>query len=290
MTEQDVLQRFLFEEHGIRGVWVKLTKSWQTAKAHQSSLKAVEQQLGQALAAVVMLSAIIKFKGSMILQAQGNGAIRTLVAQADDNRRIRGLVRCNTEVPEGSLETLFGSGNLVLTIESGTGMPYQGIVPLQGNNLAAALETYFLQSEQLKTRLWLFANENHAAGLLLQELPTQGTDTRDWKAIEILANTVTENELLELDCENLLHRLFNEEKLRLFDAETVEFHCDCSRKRIERTLSAMGRAELEGVLAERGLIDVTCEFCNQHYEFNKQDIEIMLLSSETDQDKPANLH
>ena len=191
MIEHDVLRRFLFEDLGVRGEWVKLTKSWQAAKQHQQAPQVAQQQLGQALAAVVMLSATVKFKGSMILQAQADGDLRTLVAQSTHDRKIRGLIRSNDLVTPGSLETLFGQGRLVLTIEPECAQPYQGIVPLQGRNLAAALQTYFEQSEQLKTRFWLFADETHVAGLLLQELPSQISNKSDWERIEILADTVT---------------------------------------------------------------------------------------------------
>ncbi len=143
-------------------------------------------------------------------------------------------------------------------------------------NLAAALQTYFEQSEQLRTRLWLFANETHAVGLLLQELPAQESYVADWERIEILANTVTEQELLELDCEHILYRLFNEEKVRVFDAEPVEFKCACSRSKIEEALRALGRTELENILQERGNIEVNCEFCSERYNFDKVDVENML--------------
>jgi molecular chaperone Hsp33 len=281
MIEQDLLRRFLFEELGVRGEWVRLTDSWQAAKLHQRGAETVQQQLGQALAAVVMLSATVKFKGSMILQAQGDGDIKTLVAQATDQRKIRGLVRAKENVAKGSLETMYGQGRLVLTVESENGHPYQGIVPLQGGNLAAALQTYFEQSEQLKTRLWLFANANHAVGLLLQELPTQENDRADWEHLEILTNTVTEQELFDLDCEPLLYRLFNQEKVRLFDPEPVEFNCACSRSNIERTLFAMGRAELEDILKERDIIEVNCEFCAARYHFDKVDVENILSQKST---------
>lgn len=284
MIEQDLLRRFLFEEQGVRGEWVKLTDSWQEAKRHQHGSDILQQQLGQALAAVVMLSATVKFKGSMILQAQGDGDIKTLVAQATDQLKIRGLVRGKENVNQGSLESMFGQGRLVLTIESGTGSPYQGIVPLQGTNLSAALETYFAQSEQLKTRLWLFSNDTQAVGLLLQELPTQDSYQTDWEHIEILANTITEQELLELDCETLLYRLFNEEKVRLFDPEPVEFNCACSRANIETTLFALGRTELEAILKERGSIEVNCEFCNERYHFDNVDVETLLFQKSSTDD------
>jgi molecular chaperone Hsp33 len=281
MIEQDTLRRFLFEEMGVRGEWVKLTNSWQVAKRHQHGPENMQLQLGQALAAVVMLSATVKFNGSMILQAQGDGDIKTLVAQSTDQRKIRGLVRGHGNVNTVSLESMFGQGRLVLTIETQNGAAYQGIVPLQGSNLAAALQTYFEQSEQLKTRLWLFANATQAVGLLLQELPAQDDHKADWEHLEILANTVTEQELFELDCEQLLYRLFNQEKVRLFDPEPVEFSCVCSRPNIEKTLFAMGRTELEEILAEQGFIEVTCEFCSERYHFNKVDVENILSKPNT---------
>lgn len=281
MKEQDVLRRFLFEELGIRGEWVKLTQSWQQAKSHQQGDEAIQQQLGQALVAVVMLSATIKFKGSMILQTQGDGHIQTLVAQSTEDKKIRGLVRARENAQTNAQDNLFGQGQLVLTVTSDNNQPYQGIVPLQTSNLAASLEMYFAQSEQLKTRLWLFANETDAAGLFIQELPEQDRasvyDHDAWDRIEILANTITSQEILDLDAEDLLHRLFHEEQVRLFDAEPVEFYCRCSRQLIEKTLRAMGRAELEDILQEQGAIEVDCEFCGKHYSFDQVDVEAILV-------------
>ncbi len=280
MIEQDLLRRFLFEELGIRGEWVKLTQSWQTAKMHQQGPENAQLQLGQALAAVSMLAATIKFNGSIILQAQGDGAFKTLVAQSTHDQKLRGLIRSHDFVPAGSLETMFGTGRLVLTIEPDNAQPYQGIVGLEGDNLATALQSYFQQSEQLNTRLWLFANETQAVGLLLQELPSKNTDENEWERIEILADTITEQELLSWDCEQLLFNLFNEDEIRIFDAEPVKFECSCGRPRIERTLRALGKEELESILEEQGSIEVGCEFCGEHYAFDKVDV-ITLLAEET---------
>jgi molecular chaperone Hsp33 len=277
MPDQDVLRRFLFEDLNIRGLWVSLETSWQTAKQHQNCPEDAQSQLGQALTAVVLLSATIKFSGCIILQAQGDGPLKTLVAQATHDRKIRGLVRGDMSSSSCSLQEMFGEGRLVITIDSDNSPPYQGIVALQGDNLAAVLETYFAQSEQINTRLWLFANETRAAGLLLQELPNQHNDKEDWRRIEILANTITDQELLELGCETLLHRLFNEENVRLFDAEAVTFACSCTRSKIEVALRQLGREELESVLEERNNIEVHCEFCNQQYLFDKIDVEQLLL-------------
>lgn len=212
MPQQDILRRFLFEDLGVRGLWVRLSSSWQTAQQHQHCADNVQFQLGQALSAVVLLSATIKFNGSIILQAQDDGPLRTLVAQATHDRKIRGLVRGGDTVSTSSLREMFGGGRLVLTVLQENAQPYQGIVPLLGNNLAAALEAYFTQSEQLITRLWLFANETRTSGLLLQELPSQLNEKADWGRIEMLASTVTEQELLALDCEELLCRLLMRKK------------------------------------------------------------------------------
>ncbi|MGD7035804.1 Hsp33 family molecular chaperone HslO [Methylotuvimicrobium buryatense] len=273
MKEQDQLRRFIFEDLGVRGEWVKLNESWRQSIEHQQASPVIIEQLGQALAAVTMLSAIVKFKGSMILQAQGAGVIRTLVAQSSDERNIRGLVRCNEDVDNASFEQMYGQGQLILTIESENSSPYQGVVPLAGRNLGEALETYFSQSEQLNTRVWLVADQHQAAGLLLQELPSRKGDREDWARIEMLAQTVTDHELLELDCEPLLYRLFNQEKVRVFDAEPVQFRCACSRTKIENTLRSLGRDDLEDILQTRGDIEVNCEFCGKNYSFDRIDVE-----------------
>ncbi len=277
MKEVDLLYRFVFEDIGIRGEWVKLGSSLQRAKQHQHGPIWVQEMLGQALAAVVMLSATVKFKGSMILQAQGQGDIKTLVAQSTHDKKIRGLVRCTDNVSLGTLQDMFGQGGrLVITIEPENADPYQGITALEGNNLAAALQTYFIQSEQLNTRLWLFANETQAAGMLLQELPAHAGYKADWDRIEMLANTITEHELLNLNCEYLLHRLFHEEKIRLFEPEPIEFKCTCSRQKIEKTLRALGKPELYEILKEQDTIEVDCEFCREHYSYDRVDIDNML--------------
>jgi molecular chaperone Hsp33 len=277
MSDQDLLRRFLFEDLGVRGHWVRLTTSWQTAKNHQHCANDLELQLGQALSAAVLLSATIKFTGTMILQAQGDGPLKTLVAQATNDRKIRGLIRTDDMLADtGTLQEMFGDGRLALTITSPNAQPYQGIVPLEGDNLAAALENYFAQSEQLNTRLWLFADNNTATGLLLQELPSKLNNQDDWERIITLASTVTSREMLSLDCETLLYRLFNEEKVRLFESESIAFECGCSQAKIQNVLRLLGKVELESILQERGTIEVNCEFCNRQYRFDRIDVEHLL--------------
>ncbi len=284
MKQQDCLRRFLFEDHNIRGEWVRLHDSWRQAKQHQRLVNdAVDAQLGQALAAVVLLSATIKFKGAMIMQIQGAGDLKALVAQSSNDRKIRGLVRSNASVAGDNLKQMLGgTGRLVLTIESELAEPFQGIVGVVDNSLAEVIAAYFNQSEQLETRLWLFADKTHAAGLFLQQMPGDRNDGEDWRRIEMLADTVTAEEMLSLDCEALLHRLFHEEKVRLFDPEPVEFQCACSRQKIAGTLSALGRSELEEILLERQDIEVDCQFCGAQYRFDRIDVESLLATPPLD--------
>lgn len=211
------------------------------------------------------------------MQIQGGGELKALVAQSSNDRKIRGLVRSEAGVSAANLKDMIGEGGrLVLTVESENGDPYQGIVGLDENSLDEVLKSYFSQSEQLDTRLWLFANHSHAAGLFIQEMPEENRDKNDWQRIEMLANTVTAEELLTLDCEDLLHRLFNEEKVRLYPPESVEFKCNCSKQKISGTLSALGRSELESILRERDDIEVDCQFCGAQYCFDKIDVENLL--------------
>jgi len=276
MTEadNDYLYRFVFEQFGVRGEFVCLGPSWQAVRERHDYPLLVEQQLGKALTSVLLLSGTIKFKGSLILQLQGDGKLQALVAQASEQRTIRGMARFDPSlreqlsVPEGQL---LGQARLVLTAESPSGERYQGIVPVEGGDVASAVEGYFVQSEQLPTRLWLAADDQHAAGLFLQRLPQTDDDDEHWERVCMLADTIREEELLSLDARVVLHRLFHEEDLRLFDPEPVAFRCSCSRERVGHAIASLGEGEVAQMLDEMGSIEVDCEFCNAHYVFDTVD-------------------
>jgi molecular chaperone Hsp33 len=278
MVDQDNLRRFIFEDIGIRGELVRLDASWQAVLERHAYPDTVRELLGQALAAVVLLSATVKFEGALILQAQGDGPLHTVVAQATHRRTLRGLARWHEDQPLAGnrLDQLLGAGRLVLTLQNDDAEPYQGIVGLEGDNLAEAIENYFTRSEQLATRLWLAADGERAVGLFLQELPTFGDSQEDWQRVSLLAGTVTERELLLLSGEELLYRLFSEEAVRLFEPEPVSFRCTCSRERVESVLRSMGREELEEGLQQQGELDVNCEFCNRRYRFDAVDVQALL--------------
>ncbi len=285
MADHDQLHRFLFEHLDLRGELVQMEASWQAVLDQHNYPEAVKTVLGQTMAATLILSATIKFDGSIIIQAQSSGPITTLVSQATSKRTVRGLAHWQGEVEDTNLTDMFGDGQLVITIDGNKTERYQGIVALEGANIAEALQIYFCASEQLESRFWLFANGKRAAGLFLQQLPSEQEQNDDWERITALADTITEDELLNLSTTELLHRLFHEEEVRLFEAEPVTFRCSCSQEKIEHSLLAMGKQEADDIIEEQGGIHVDCDFCNKHYTFDKFDTE-QLFSDATLMESP----
>ena len=275
MSDADTQQRFLFEHSDVRGDFIRLGASYQAVRERYSYPEAVARQLGQALVASTLLSATIKYSGSLVMQIQSNGPINMLVAQCNHKRHIRGLARWQRDIPAGDLAQIYGQGRMVITIDNERNDErYQGIVGLDGKVLADAIEGYFKQSEQLETRLWLAADEHQAVGMLLQRLPDSRSNDSDlWHRVEMLGATVTEKELLGLPAQELLHRLFHEEDVRLFEPEPISFRCSCSREKISTMLKGLGNKEAQLILKEQGVIEVGCDFCNQHYTFDNVDVE-----------------
>ncbi len=272
--ELDSLHRFIIERTNVRGEWVHLDASWQAILERGDYPPAVRQVLGEAMAAVALLSATIKFNGSLILQVTGKGPISMLVMQADGNRHLRGLAHWEGIVPEAGLQAQFGDARMVITIDPGEGKErYQGVVELVGDTLADALREYFMRSEQLPTQLWLGASEERAAGILLQALPGEEKDPDAWNRAVALADTVTDQELLELPATELIHRLYHEEDVRMFEREPVSFRCSCSEERVRNMIRSLGSEEAQSILRDEGAIHVACEFCNAQYHFDTVDVE-----------------
>ena len=274
MPTPDTLTRFLFEQAPVRGELVSLDATWREVLKHADYPPSLQILLGELMAAAALLSAILKFDGSMILQMRGNGAVKLVVVEATSARTLRATAKWDGEVPSGTLDALLGEGNFVITLDqTANGKPaYQGIVPLVGTSVAEVLEHYMQSSEQLDTQISLAANDQRAAGMLIQRLP--GVETADadaWNRAGLLAATLKPEELLNLPAETILHRLFGEEDLRVFEGERVSFSCSCSRERVGDMLKMLGRDEVESVLTERGEIEVRCEFCNRMYRFDAVD-------------------
>lgn len=288
-NHHDKLYRFLFDELDIRGELVYLNQSWQQVRSHSPYPEPVARQLGEAMAAVAILSATIKFDGSLIMQIQSSGPLRTLVAQAGNSGNLRGLAKWRGEVPEQDLTAVFGKGQMAITISNKGGERYQSIVALSGARLGDALEGYFSGSEQLASRFWLFAAEDQVAGLFIQQLPGSQGSASAWERISVLAGTTSAEEIHSLPPEELLHRLFHEEKVRLFSPTDLHFACTCSREKIENTLFAMGREEVQEIIQNEGSIEVDCEFCNRHYSFGQDEVD-RLFSYQGPSDEAHILH
>ena len=275
MASRDQFQRFIFEDSQVRGAWVKLNDSYSEIGNQAPYPASVRRMLGESLVASVLMSSTLKFEGTLSLQAQGDGPLRTLMAECSHDRFIRGLARYDEHaVTEDSLNALLGEGRMAITISPDKGQRYQGVVPREEESLAGCLEDYFERSEQIPTSFFLFADENCSAGLMLQKLPGDTEQDSDlWDRLNHLASTVEAEELLTLDSETLLHRLFNEETVRLFDAEPVAFRCSCSRERTLGALESIGKEECYSILDEQGSIEMDCQFCHQHYRFDRNDID-----------------
>jgi len=288
MASNDLLHRFIFDDCDIRGEIVTLGDSYQEVLANNHYPLAIQQLLGEFMAATSLLSSTLKFDGMIILQARGDGPISTIMAECSNHQSLRAIVRLNPDVTldpavgeQGTMKQLLGTGVLAITIEPKKGERYQGIVPMDSENLAGCLEHYFYQSEQLKTRLWFAADREFASGLLLQALPQQlntdlETNTEHWETLCALSDTITAEELLTLEHQDLLYRLFHEEAVRIFDPSTLHFSCSCSRERTASALLSLGRDEVEELLIEQGNIEIDCQFCNQHYEFDAADVRDLL--------------
>jgi molecular chaperone Hsp33 len=274
MKNSDQSQRFLFEDHPIRGQHVSLDQSWQEI-AQQGELEGRGLSLlGEALVVVALLVDTLKIEGSVTLQIRGTGPLELLVVEANSNHGVRGTARQVGEIDEqADLQQIFGSDVLVITIKAEGAEPHQGIAPLRGINLSDALEYYFATSEQLPTHFCLACDAENASGMLIQKLPGKLTDDDAWDRVLHLASTVTDDELQRLALGELLHRLFNEETLRLFDSHTIKFSCSCSRERTAAMLLSLGKAEASEILETEGEISVSCEFCSTNYSFDQIDVD-----------------
>ena len=274
MKKSDQSQRYLFEDHPIRGQHISLDQSWQEI-AQQGGLQGMGLSLlGEALVVVALLVDTLKIEGSVTLQIRGTGPLELLVVEANSKHEIRGTARQVGEINEqADLQQIFGSDVLVITIKTEGAEPHQGIVPLAGINLSDALEYYFATSEQLPTHFCLACDAENASGMLIQKLPGKLTDDDAWDRVLHLASTVTDDELQRLALDDLLHRLFNEETLRLFDAHGIKFSCSCSRERTAAMLLSLGKAEASEILETEGEISVSCEFCSTNYSFDQIDVE-----------------
>jgi len=285
------VQRFIFEGRPVRGHWVGIGQGWRNLREFREYSPPVQELLGQAVCASLLLAATLKFKGTLTLQLQGNGAVGLLVAQCTHDFRYRALARAQgagaaTSLTPEVFRWLVGDeGRLTVTIEAEErDMRYQGVVPLKGHSLAACLEQYFDSSEQLPTRVRLAADTDQAAGLLVQRLPEVGgvaADSADdeagtaWADAQASLEAVTAADLLHFTGEELLMQDFRQHDVRVFAGTPVRFECRCDTDRVDNMLRGLGEAEVRDVLKEQGAVTVTCDFCNRPYAYDAAAVDAL---------------
>ena len=284
----DSLQHFLFEDTvnqpmPIRGNLVHLNQTFKQVLQHQTLPTVLKQALGELMAASALLSATLKMDGALVLQLQSKGALKLLVVECSHDLNMRATAKwdetLSNEMNNYAFIDLVKNGQFVITLDPSVGEAYQGIVPIEGVTIAEMLQNYMLRSQQIDTSLWLHCDSESARGMLLQKLPNlDNLDVDAWNRMNILANTVTNEELKNLNPEALLRRLFSEENVRLFDAKSTQFRCSCSKPKVGNMLRLLGKQEVESILAELGKIEVNCDFCNKHYSFDTVDAAQLLAS------------
>jgi len=321
------LHKFLFDGLPVRGMLVQLTDVWQevlkrrAANAETGAYpEAVRHLLGEMTAASVLMQSNIKFNGALVMQIFGDGPLKLAVVEVQPDLSLRATAKVVGELDNAStlpeMVNVNNEGKCAITLDPLNKMPgqqpYQGVVPLfddQRNKLdkfSDVLQHYMLQSEQLDTTLVLAANDTTAAGLLIQRLPIKGEGnlaaqasmgdedgiglSEDYNRISILAASLTPDELLNLDAETILRRLFWEEKLVRFEPLAPRFACSCSRERVSNMIRSLGTEEVESILAERGNVEVGCDFCGQQYRYDAVDAAHIFTSTEVQPPAPSSLH
>jgi molecular chaperone Hsp33 len=292
-TSKDTLQKFMFENAAVRGELVEISDTWREIQARHDYPKAVRALLGEMVAAGALLSANLKFNGAVVMQIHGDGPVRLMVVECDANLCIRATAKLapGAEVPDDATLTQLlnvnGKGRFVITLDpldkKPGQQPYQGIVPLDGDDMATVIENYMLRSEQMETKLWLAADDKVSRGMLLQKLPrhsgggeqtqqaSEEEDQETWNRAVMLGSTLKREELLSTDIETLLKRLFWEETIRVFDPVHPTFQCSCTREKVGNMLKMLGKEEVDSALADLGQLGINCDFCGKHYDFDKVD-------------------
>lgn len=277
----NLLHRYLFQDLSVRGELVQLDTAFQQIIANQDYPQPLQSILGELLVATSLLTATLKFEGSITLQLQGDGPVSLVVINGDHEQKMRGVARWEGNIAsDASLHDLIGKGHLVITISPKQGERYQGVVGLEGNTLSEIIEGYFERSEQLKTRLWFrtgeYQGKAHAAGMLLQVIPDGTGSEGDLEHLEKLTETIKNEELFSLEANDVLYRLYNQEKVQLFDPQEVEFFCGCSRERSAGAIATVAKEELDDILSAEGQVALHCDYCGTTYSFDTGEVAQIL--------------
>lgn len=278
MSNHDQLHRYLFANHAVRGELVSVNETYQQVLANHDYPPAVQKLLGEMLVATSLLTATLKFDGDITVQLQStDGPLTLAVINGNNQQEMRGVARFKGEINDDStLKEMVGNGYLVITITPEKGERYQGVVALEGETIAACLENYFMQSEQLPTRLFIrtghVEGKAAAGGMLLQVMPAQERNEDEFDHLTQLTATVKAEELFTLPANEVLYRLYHQEEVTLYEPQNVSFRCTCSRERCADALVTLSEDDITEMLEQDGNIDMHCEYCGSHNLFDAVDI------------------
>lgn len=279
INHADIRTRFIFDDMPVRGLHVRLENVWKHIVGQKHYPAAIRRALGELLAAGTLLSGNLKTDGTLIVQVQGQGRLKMLVVEATSDQTVRATARWDETAEindDESLTDLLGSNSVfVLTLQPKDAEPWQGVVPLEGGSIAQMLINYTKRSEQLDTQIVLASSDDACGGLLVQRLPETEPDAASWEHVGTLVQTLTPEELSGLDAQHVLYRLFHETPPRVFDPESIEFACTCSRGKVSDMLLMLGGEEVGGVVAEQGSIQIDCDFCHAKYVFDETDVNAL---------------
>ena len=279
INHADIRTRFIFDDMPVRGLHVRLENVWKHIVGQKHYPAAIRRALGELLAAGALLSGNLKTDGTLIVQVQGQGRLKMLVVEATSDQTVRATARWDETAEindDESLTDLLGSNSVfVLTLQPKDAEPWQGVVPLEGGSIAQMLINYTKRSEQLDTQIVLASSDDACGGLLVQRLPETEPDAASWEHVGTLVQTLTPEELSELDAQHVLYRLFHETPPRVFDPESIEFACTCSHGKVSDMLLILGGEEVGGVVAEQGSIQIDCDFCHTKYVFDETDVNAL---------------
>ncbi|KTC65701.1 heat shock protein 33, redox regulated chaperonin (plasmid) [Legionella adelaidensis] len=280
MVENDTVQRFIFEHGSIRGEIAHLYETYKAIMKQHPYPEEVRSLLGEALISSVLIASSLKFEGEISIQFHGDKRLPLLLVQCDNDLHVRAFAKFEKKKGRKKIDynKAFLEGKMVLTISQyASTQSYQSVVPIYSTSMAENLTNYFQQSEQIETRVWLATNKDRAAGMFLQLMPGLNTSEREeiWEYAVQLGQTITPDELLNLDNRTILHRLYHEAELRLFEERVVSFRCRCNPEKMKQVLTVLGEEDANALIAEKGEIEVNCDFCNRHYTFDAIDVALL---------------
>jgi len=271
---QDHLQRFIFPTLNVKGQITQIKETHQQIINPFNYPYIIQQLLGEMLTVSSLFTSLLKFEGEITLQLQGKNNISYIAIHGNHLNEFKGIARYRSPIKNTTkLTQLFPEGILIITIIPKNKQQYQGIIPIEHDTMTQLIEQYFLQSEQLNTKIWLSHENNIYSGLLLQQLPhQQKLNENNWNHLLALTSTITQTELALLPTDEILHRLYHQEDIDVFTPEKISYRCNCSLKKCIQTLLSLNHTNLRELYNEKNEIIMDCDYCLTQFHITEKDL------------------